>query len=122
MYQIHSPAADPVVTLAGDILERYAAEERGSKSIYGHDSGPMVLTNVAHSVGAVPRDLLQRVARRWFDELPGTIHSLGSFGGMGGFIAGVRALIAIDNEFSSVSDDLIDQTRRLLAGWQWRTS
>ncbi len=117
-----SPAIDRVVGLAGDILERYAAAARGPKSIYGHDSGPMVLTNVAHSVGAVPEDLLQRVARRWFDELPNSIHSLGSFGGMGGFIAGVRALIAIDNEFFPVSDDLMDQTRRLLAGVQWRTS
>lgn len=122
MFQIHSPSNASVVRLAGDVLERYAAAERGSKRIYGHDAGPMVLTNVAHSVGAVPKDLLQQVARRWFDELPRAIHSLGSFGGMGGFIAGIRALIAIDNEFSSVSDGLIDQTRRLLGGVQWRTS
>ena len=122
MRQIHSPAIDSVAGLAGEMLERYAAAERGSKRIYGHDSGPMVLTNVAHSVDAVPRDLLQRVARRWFDELPDSINSLGSFGGMGGFIAGVRALIAIDDGFSQVSDDLIDRTRHLLAGVQWRTS
>jgi hypothetical protein len=119
---IHSPAIDGVVGFARDILERYAAAERGSKSIYGHDAGPMVLTYVAHSVGALPEDLPQRVARRWFDELPDSIHSLGSFGGMGGFIAGVRALIALDSDFSAVSDDLIDQTRRLLAGVEWRTS
>lgn len=120
--QLHSPVIDTVGGLAGDILERYAAAERGSKGIYGHDSGPMVLTNVACSVGAVSEDLLRRVARRWFDELPGRIDSLGAFGGMGGFIAGVRALIAIDDEFSPVFDDLIDQTRRLLDGVQWRTS
>jgi hypothetical protein len=119
---LQSPAIDRVVGLAGDILESYASAERGSKSIRSHDSGPMVLTNVANSVGAVPDDLLRRVARRWFEELPASIHSLGAFGGMGGFIAGVRALIAIDNEFSPVADDLIDQTRRLLAGVQWRTS
>ncbi len=120
--QFHSLATDTVGGLANDILERYAATERGSKSIYGHDSGPMVLTNVAYSVGAVPADVLQRVAQRWFDELPGSIDSLGAFGGLGGFIAGVRALIAIDHEFSRVADDLIARTRRLLAGVQWRTS
>jgi lantibiotic biosynthesis protein len=118
----HPPAVDAVRGFAGEILDRYAATERGSKSIYGHDSGPMVLTNVAYSVDAVPEDLVQRVAQRWFDELPGSINSLGSFGGLGGFIAGVRALTGVDNGFSRVADDLVDQTRRLLAGVQWRTS
>lgn len=122
MLQCYSPAIDVIGRLANDILERYATVSGRSRSIYGHDSGPMVLTNVAHSVGAVPEDLLQLIAWRWFDDLPDSIESLGSFGGLGGFIAGVRALIAIDNEFSRVADDLIDQTRRVLAGVQWRTS
>ena len=117
-----STVNDIVVGVAADVLQRYAAAACASKSIYGHDSGPMVLTNVAHSVGAVSEDLLQRVARRWFNELPNSTHSLGAFGGMGGFIAGVRALIAIDDGFSPVFDDLINQTRRVLAGVQWRTS
>jgi lantibiotic biosynthesis protein len=119
--QFRSPAVEAVGGLAGETLERYAAAS-GSKSIYGHDPGPIVLSSVTYSVGAVSEDLLQRVAQRWFDELPGSIDSLGSFGGLGGFIAGVRALIAIDNDFSPVADELIDQTRRLLAGAQWRTS
>ena len=122
MLQKYSSVIDPTARLAGDILERYAAEKRGPKSIYHHDPGPMVLTNVAYSTGALSRDLVQQVSRRWFDDLPNAIHSLGSFGGMGGFIAGVRALIAIDNEFASVIDGLLDQTRQLLAHAQWRTS
>jgi hypothetical protein len=122
MQQNCSSAIDTVGGLAHDILGRYATAVRGSKSIYGHDSGPMVLTSVAHSVGAVSDDLLRRVARRWFEELPDSIHSIGAFGGIGGFIAGVRALVAIDTEFSTVYDDLIDQTRCLMAGMQWRTS
>jgi lantibiotic biosynthesis protein len=122
MNQVHSRTNDRVVGLAGDILENYAGAARGSKGIYGHDSGPIVLANVAHSVDALPKDLMQRVARRWFHELPYTVSSLGSFGGLGGFIAGVRALIAIDDEFSRVSDDLRTQTRRLLSDARWRTS
>lgn len=120
--KLRSPAVGNVVGVAGDILERYAAAERGSKSTYDHDSGPLVLAYVADSIGAISDDLARRVARRWFDELPGSINSLGSFGGMGGFIAGVRALIAIDREFSPLSDSLMDQTRRLLSGVQWQTS
>jgi hypothetical protein len=122
MQQILSPAIESIVGLADHVLETYAAAERGSPCIYGHDSGPVVLSYVADSIGAIPNDLARRVALRWLDELPDTIHSLGSFGGMGGFIAGVRALVAIDREFSPVSDSLVDQTRRLLAGAQWRTS
>ncbi len=122
MLQTHSSTVDRVVDLARDFLEGYAAAERGPKSIYGYDSGPMVLTNVAFSLGAVPADLVQRVARRWFAELPGAMHSLGSFGGMGGFIAGVRALIAMDGGYAPVTGGLIEQTSRLLAGVNWRTS
>jgi len=116
------PATDRVVGLAGDILERYTGAAPGSPHIYGHDSGPMVLAYVADTVGAIPDHLARRVARRWLDEMPDRIHSLGAFGGLGGFLAGLRALIALDREFSSVSDGLTDETRRLLAGVHWRTS
>lgn len=119
MEQTRSSAIDTVVQ---DILEEYAAAGRGSESIYGHDSGPVVLASVAYSAGAVSDDSVRRVARRWFEELPDRIHSLGAFGGMGGFIAGVRALVAVDHEYCPVYDDLVDQTRRLLARVQWRTS
>jgi lantibiotic biosynthesis protein len=104
------------------ILERYAAAERGSPRIYGHDSGPMVLVSVAASVGAVPDDLRQRVARRWLAELPEHVDALGAFGGLGGFLAGVRAGMAIDDDFSSLNDRLLEQTNRWLAGVLWRTS
>jgi len=122
MQRSHSPAIDSVAGLAVHILERYAAAERGSLSSYGHDSGPMVLASIADSMGAISEDLLRRVGRRWFDESPAIVNSLGAFGGLGGFIAGVRALIATDHEFSSVSDLLVEQTRRMLAAVQWRTS
>jgi lantibiotic biosynthesis protein len=117
-----SPAIDRTAALAGDILDGYAAAASGAKTIYGHDSGPVVLANVAHSVGAVSEDLPRRVARRWLEDLPSGVQSLGSFGGLGGFIAGVRSLIAIDQEFSPVADDLMDQTDRLVAGARWRPS
>src|SRR6185295_8544001 len=122
MHQVHARTVDVVAALARDVLENYATADGISRCIYGHDSGPIVLTNVAHSVGAVTPDLRQRVVRRWFQELPSAIHSLGSFGGMGGFIAAVRALIAIDNDFAPVLDSALDKTRSLLAAANWRTS
>lgn len=108
--------------LAARVLNGYVTSARGTKSIYGHDSGPIVLANVAHSVGGISEELVQLVARRWFDELPGSIQSLGSFGGMGGFIAGVRALIAVSDEFVRVSAELTEQTRRMATSFEWRTS
>jgi lantibiotic biosynthesis protein len=122
MEELPSPAMDSVVGLAGNILERYASAERGSPSIYGHDSGPMVLANIAASAGAIPDDLLQRVAWRWLHDLPEQIDYLGAFGGLGGFLAGVRAAMTLDGDFSSLYDRLVGQTSRWLAGVQWRRS
>jgi Lanthionine synthetase C-like protein. len=122
MRQTDSSGTDVVAGLAGDVLERYATGERESRTIYGHDSGPMVLAGVAHSMGAISDHLARQVARRWLDELPHQIQSLGSFGGMGGFLAGVRAGIAIDSEFSSLYERLLDKTSRWLTHAQWRTS
>jgi lantibiotic biosynthesis protein len=120
----HAPSADIdcVAGLAVDILERYAAAEPGSPNGCRHDSGPMVLAHAANSVDALPDDLGRRVARRWLNEWSEGIHSLGAFGGLGGLLAGVRALVAIDHEFSSLSGPLADQTHRILAGVRWRTS
>ena len=122
MRQTHSSGIDSVAGLAVDILERYAAAGRQARSIYGHDSEPMVLAYVVDSVDAIPVHLARQVARRWLDDLPDQIHSLGSFGGMGGFLAGVRAGIAIDDDFASLYERLLDQTGRWLTDVQWRTS
>lgn len=122
MRQPHSSGADTVAELAGDVLERYATGKRLSRNIYGHDSGPMVLASVSQSMGAISTHLAQEVARRWLDELPHHIQSLGSFGGMGGFLAGVRAGISIDDDFSSLREHLLDRTSCWLTDVQWRTS
>jgi class I lanthipeptide synthase len=122
MQQLRSPDIVTVIGLADDILDRYGAAEGGSPGIYGHDSGPMVLANVANSAGAISDDLLRRVARRWLNDLPDQINYLGAFGGLGGFLAGVRAGIVIDEDFSSLHDRLVDQTSLWLAGVRWRTS
>ena len=122
MRDTHYSAIESAAWLAGDVLQRYASGERESRCIYGHDSGPMVLAYVAGSVGAIPNHLARQVARRWLDELPDHIESLGSFGGMGGFLAGVRAGIAIDDDFSSLYERLLDKTSAWLSDVQWRTS
>ena len=122
MRQIDSPPIASLHRLANDLLDRYAEAAGGDPMSRDHDCGPIVLAQVAESAGAIPNDLARRVARRWLEELPDTIRSMGAFGGMGGFIAGVRALIAIDNEFAAVADGLIDQTRRMLEGVDWSTS
>jgi hypothetical protein len=108
--------------LAIDILDRYAGGLRGSANVCRYDSGPMILAYVANSAGTLPGGLAQRVARRWLDELPEQMYTVGAFGGLGGFLAGIRAGIAIDDEFASLSDHVVDQTRRWLAGMRWRTS
>lgn len=113
---------DRTLTLAGDLLEQFATSSPDSQSIHGHDCGPVVLASVVNSVRSLPDDVRRQVARRWYAGLPEHITSLGSFGGMGGFIAGVRALIDIDSDFSVVLDDLADQTRRVSAAAKWRTS
>jgi lantibiotic biosynthesis protein len=122
MRQTHCPSIDTVATLAADVLERYATGQRASRTIYGHDSGPMVLASVAQSTGAISNRLAGQVAQRWLDELPHQIQSLGSFGGMGGFLAGVRAGITIDDGFASLYERLLDQTTCWLTDAQWRTS
>jgi hypothetical protein len=113
---------DRVARLACDLLETYAARDQRTTSAHGHDPGPIVLAGVTHSLGLLPDQLSERVVRRWLEELPSTIQSLGSFGGLGGFIAGVRALVAMDRRFVSVQDDLVLQARRVLSDARWRTS
>jgi lantibiotic biosynthesis protein len=111
-----------VAGLAVDVLERYAAAGPGSPNGCRHDSGPMVLASVASSVDALPDGLGGRVARRWLRELPEGIHSLGAFGGLGGLLAGVRALVAVDHEFSPLSDLLAERARGIVDGMRWRTA
>ncbi len=122
MQQNHSASIDSIAGLAGNILESYAAAERGPRCIYGHDSGPMVLAYLAESAGAIPKDLARRIARRWVEELPRSGPIPGSFGGMGGFLAGVRAGMAIDDDFASLYERLLDQTSSWLANVEWRSS
>jgi hypothetical protein len=122
MHRVHAGIVDRVGAQTRDVLERYATSKDVSTSRCGHDSGPLVLTNVARSLDAVPADLQRRVVRRWFNELPSAIHSLGSFGGMGGFIAAVRGAVVIDREYASVLDAVMDKTRSLLATADWRTA
>lgn len=122
MQRNSATVTDSMLDLAVDILERYAAGTRGSANVCRHDSGPMVLAYVANSAGTLPDGLPRRVARRWLDELPERIFAVGAFGGLGGFLAGIRAGIAIDPEFVSLSDHAVDQTRRWLANVRWRSS
>jgi hypothetical protein len=111
-----------VVNVAVEILEMYADADDGAPNRCGHDAGPMVLASLAYSPGGATADLAQQVIRRWLGELPERIYSVGAFGGLGGFIAGVRAGITVDSELSSLADGLLDQTRRWLRNVEWRTS
>lgn len=113
---------DHVVGLTGDILQSYVAAAPVPRSTYGHDSGPIVLAQVAASVGGITEHLARQAAQRWLDDLPDQVLSLGSFGGMGGFLAGVRAGIEIDDDFSSLYVRLLEQTSRWLTTVEWRTS
>lgn len=122
MRRTRSSVIDTIARLAGDVLDRYANGERASRNLYGHDSGPMVLAGVARSLDAISDHLARQVAQRWLDELPHQVQSLGSFGGLGGFLAGVRAGIAIDEGFSSAYERLLGETSRWLADVQWRTA
>ncbi|HWK28577.1 MAG TPA: lanthionine synthetase LanC family protein [Solirubrobacter sp.] len=108
--------------LADAVLEHYATAANGTRTIYGHDAGPVVLAGVAHGLGAIDDDRFAAVARRWFDELADHVEAVGAFGGLGGFSAGIRALIAVDDGFAPLQDALEAQTRRVLAGARWRTS
>lgn len=121
-FQLRSSAIDRAGGLAAGVLESYATARHDSPTIYGHDCGPMVLANVAASVDAIPDDLLWRVARRWLAELPDKVYALGAFGGLGGFLAGIRAGIVIDDQFALLYERVSSQTGRMLAGMRWRTS
>jgi hypothetical protein len=115
-------AAANVMNVAVEALETYAGAEEGAANRCGHDAGPMVLAFLAYTAGGATADLAQQVTRRWLSELPEQIHSVGAFGGLGGFIAGVRAGIKVDSQLSSLADALNDQTRPWLRAVEWRTS
>lgn len=99
--------------LAIEILEIYASGDENEANRCGHEPGPVMLASLAHSAGLATTDLARQVALRWLDELPAQVYSLGAFGGLGGFIAGLRAGGRFDPQLSSLADGLVDEVH----GW-----
>lgn len=108
--------------LAQRLLEAYADPRNGSRNTSRHDAGPMVLAAVAASVGILPAELGRSVARRWVDDSPGQFHAVGSFGGLGGFLAGVRFGAIVDDELAAFAAVLAGEIPRWIEGVHWRTS
>lgn len=106
------------VTVAA--LAAYA--DPGSPNRCGHDPGPMVLAALATAAGVAPTELALRAVGRWLAELPDQVRAVGAFGGLGGFLAGVRAAGSVCPRLSGLAGSLLARTPGWLAGVGWRTS
>ena len=111
--QVRSVSAANANDLAVEVLEIYANEDENRANSCRHEPGPLVLASLAHDTGVASRDLARQVALRWLDELPEQVYSLGAFGGLGGFIAGVRAAGKFDPQLASLAGSLVNE----VPGW-----
>jgi hypothetical protein len=104
------------------ILEDYAAAKDEASNACPYDAGPVVLAHLVHFEGALPDGLGRQVALRWLNEQPSRIRALGAFGGLGGLLVGMRALVAFDPDFAPLLGLMGDKIRHILAGVEWRFS
>jgi hypothetical protein len=114
--------SDPIMSLATDVLIAYADADAGASNGCGHDSGPIVLAALTYAVDPSADGLTQRVIARWLRELPGEIRAVGAFGGLGGFMAGIRAGSVVHPDLAPITDLLTAEMDRLVTDLGWRTS
>lgn len=117
-----SNSDDEPIRSAIAVLEGYANGQAGVLNACSQDAGPMVLAHLLHAEGALPGALGRRVSERWMREQTGQIRALGAFGGLGGLLAGMHALTAIEPDFTSLTGVLGDKVRQILAAVDWKMS
>lgn len=110
-----------VVDVAVDLLTRWASRGDAPHDAVRHDAGPLVLAAVTASLQPLPAGLPGALARRWLDEVPGRFHAVGSFAGLGAFLAGVRAGDRLVPGLARAAAPLLDGVPAWLDHVRWRS-
>jgi hypothetical protein len=116
-----SDARAEIVQIAHETLAEYAANP-GSSSRCGQDAGPMVLAASLVSLEAKFKPTADSALGRWVAELPEEVCGVGAFGGLGGFLAGLRAALQFSEKVESIYHALCAQTEGWLSRVEWRSS
>jgi hypothetical protein len=104
------------------VLEAYRRRQPRGPNRFGHDGGPVILAAVAASAGVSTAEVLVQVVGRWLEELPPRLAAVGAFGGLGGFLAALRAAATIVPELGGLAHGLDDGTGQWEPDIRWRTS
>ena len=115
------PTSD-VVDLAVDLLTAWADDRHAPDDAVRHDAGPLVLAAVTASLRPLPADLPGALADRWLRDVPGRFHAVGSFAGLGAFLAGLRAGERVVPGLAQAATSLLDGVPAWLDGVTWRTT
>lgn len=110
-----------VADAATDLLTGWASRRHGPHDAVRHDAGPLVLAAVTASLRPLPAGLPGALAQRWLDDVPARFHAVGSFAGLGAFLAGVRAGERLLPGLAGAVAPLLAGVPAWLDGVRWRT-
>lgn len=110
-----------VHALAVDTLATYAHSDRPLLAS-GHDAGPIVLAACLLSVDENQYDLAHLALNRWIDGIPDDFPGIGPFGGLGGFLAGLRAAMRVNAALGSLYHSVCAKSEEWLEHIDWRFS
>lgn len=111
-----------VADLAVALLERWAAGRHAPADAVRHDAGPLVLAAVVASLRPLPAGLAGALAQRWLTDAPARFHAVGSFAGLGAFLAGLRAGERLVPGLADLTGPLLAGVPAWLGGVRWRTA
>lgn len=111
-----------VADLAVALLERWATGDHAPADAVRHDAGPLVLAAVVASLRPLPAGLAGAVAQRWLTDAPARFHAVGSFAGLGAFLAGLRAGERLLPGLADLTGPLLAGVPAWLDGVRWRTA
>ena len=108
------------MSLADELLTEYCA--LNTHVGLDHDAGPIIFASLYMFLEPSQRPLAEAALARWLGELPEDFNGIGPFGGLGGFIAGLRAATIISKAIEPLHQAVCTKTVDWLSQVEWRSS
>lgn len=111
---------DQILDISRIVLARYS-EHPGAENGCDHDPGPILLAASLLDIDPSIENHARAALDRWLAELPPQIGGVGPFGGVGGYIAALRAACRITEEVEPLLNSIVTNAPAILAGTAWRS-